>query len=204
MIFYILTRVWVNITIWFYYSIWQSLLDGSVKIVSYKLLKEFQVVLRQRRENIEDVRMRTNRCRLRKVIFRTSPTGNQTQGLWLNVPVLWLLSYWDTVSLVRIVRHFRIYLMIHVNGRYLIHQNSDKVKSLVIFIIFLDFLSSLSSLLMKYFRYINHVFFYITNIILNFRPVYAWVTEYVINFFCPRFFYTRPPFWQEVVFVFCL
>ena len=29
--------------------------------------------------------------------YLTAPAGNRTQGLWFNVPVLWPLSYWDTL-----------------------------------------------------------------------------------------------------------
>ena len=56
----------------------------------------------------------------------TAPTGNRTQGLVLNVHV------YPSALTTELLRHgqdcqkFRIYLMIHVNGRYLIHQNVNK------------------------------------------------------------------------------
>ena len=98
------------------------------------------IVLEQRKENIdEDVEMRPNHCRLRKVI--PAPTGNQTQtqGLWLDVLLLRPLSYIDTRSGLSIVRHFRIcihllylYLythhLIHPNWGCLIHQNVLWIK----------------------------------------------------------------------------
>ena len=92
----------------YFLKAWKSLPMIDLKIKSKKNKKERQFYKHVR---FEDVQMKLTYCRVatKTYTYLAATTARiEPFGFWINVPVLWPVSCWNTV---RTVKNVRIYLM---------------------------------------------------------------------------------------------